>query len=158
MDNFTTSTGFKDDHPDSLVIQCSDGRYTRPVFELLKNQGCTRYDVMAMPGGPALLDMAGASILDSESCSSGTTFLIRGHRTRVVHLIAHMNCGYYESKCIGMSKKAIQEKQIKDMQNGAAWLRRVDPKLNVLIYYASPSNGAVTFYPIEVNLQTRTIY
>lgn len=158
MSDFTTSPGFKEDHPDTLVIQCSDGRYTKPVFELLRNAGCQRYDVMAMPGGPALLDMVGASITEAEACRTGTSFLVKGHRTSTVHLIAHAGCGYYKSRFGGMGQQALLRKQVEDMQNAAAWLRRINPKLLILAYFAFPKNGSVVFQDIEIDTNRTPLY
>jgi carbonic anhydrase len=158
MSDFTTTPGFKEDHPDTLVIQCSDGRFSKPVFELLKSCGCLRYDVMAMPGGPALLDMVGASITESEACRAGTSFLVRGHKISTIHLIAHDGCGYYQSRFGGMGKISLQDKQIEDMQSAAAWLRRVDPKLVILAYFASVKNGSIVFRDIAINLDKNSLY
>lgn len=158
MSDFTTSPGFKEEHPDTLVIQCSDGRFSKPVFELLKNCGCQRYDVMAMPGGPALLDMVGASITESEACRAGTSFLVKGHRITSIHLIAHAGCGYYQSRFGGMGKNALQDKQIEDMQSAAAWLRRLDRKLLILAYFASISNGSVVFQDVVINPNKSPLY
>lgn len=158
MSDFTTSPGFKEDHPDTLVIQCSDGRFSKPIFELLKNSGCQRYDVMAMPGGPALLDMVGASITEAEACRSGTYFLVRGHRTSTIHLIAHAGCGYYRSRFGGMSPKALAKKQIEDIQNAAAWLRRINPNLALRAYFASPQGGSIVFKDIEIDPTRESLY
>lgn len=158
MSDFTTPPGFKEEHPDTLVIQCSDGRFSKPVFELLRNCGCLRYDVMAMPGGPALLDMVGASITESEACRAGTSFLIRGHRTTTIHLIAHAECGYYQSRFGGMNKSALQDKQIEDMQSAAAWLRRLDRNILVLAYFASVRNGSILFQDVEINKNKSPLY
>lgn len=158
MSDFTTSPGFKEEHPDTLVIQCSDGRFSKPVFELLKNCGCLRYDVMAMPGGPALLDMVGASITESEACRAGTSFLVKGHRISTIHLIAHAGCGYYQSRFGGMGLKALQEKQVEDMQNAAAWLRRLDKNILILAYFASVKNGSILFQDVTINLNKSPLY
>ena len=158
MSTFTTAPGFKEEHPDTLVIHCSDGRFSKPVFELLRNTGCSRYDVMAMPGGPALLDMVGASITESEACRTGTSFLVKSHKITTIHLIAHANCGYYETRFGGMNRNALQEKQVDDMQHAAAWLRRLNSKILVLAYFASVKNGSVLFQDIEINMKKNSLY
>ena len=113
---------------------------------------------MAMPGGPALLDMVGASITEAEACRSGTSFLIKGHRTTTVHLIAHAGCGYYKSRFGGMGLQALLGKQVEDMQNAAAWLRRINPKLLIQAYFASPKNGSVVFQGIEIDTTRTPLY
>jgi hypothetical protein len=158
MNDFTTSPGFKEEHPNTLVIHCSDGRYTKPVFELLRGTGCQRYDVMAMPGGPALLDMVGASITEAEACRTGISFLVKSHHTSIINLIAHADCGYYKSRFGGMGQQALLRKQIEDMQNAAAWLRRINPKLLILAYFASPKNGSVVFQDIEIDTTRTPLY
>ena len=158
MSTFATAPGCKEEHPDTLVIQCSDGRFSKPVFELLRNTGCQKYDVMAMPGGPALLDMVGASIMESEACRAGTSFLVKSHKISTIHLIAHAGCGYYDSRFGGMNRNSLQEKQVSDMQHAAAWLRRLDSKILVLGYFASVKSGSVLFQDIEINKKTIPLY
>jgi len=113
---------------------------------------------MAMPGGPALLDMVGASITEAEACRSGTSFLLKGHCTSTVHLIAHAGCGYYQARFGGMSPQALIKKQVDDVQNAAAWLRRINSNLLVCAYFASPQNGAIVFKGIEIDLTRKPLY
>lgn len=150
LDVFSTNLKFEEGHPDALVIQCSDGRYTSIVSELMKSNGIFRYDVMAMPGGPALLDMASASILQSEACKAGTAFLIKGHNTRKVWLLAHSSCGYYKYNLNGMPQSTIIERQTNDLQRAANWLLSVDKTLAVYATYITHENGAVSFKAIEI--------
>jgi hypothetical protein len=141
------SLKFEEKHPDVLVIQCSDGRYTSIVSELMQSNGITRYDVMAMPGGPAL---ANASILQSEACKTGTSFLIKGHNTRKVWLLTHSECGYYKYNLNGMPRETITNRQIRDLQMAAIWLRNVNKSLEVYASYIINNNGIASFKTIEI--------
>ena len=141
---------FDEKHPDVLVIQCSDGRYTSIVSELMQSNGIARYDVMAMPGGPALLDMASASILQSEACRAGTSFLIKGHNTRRIWLLAHSECGYYRYNLNGMPQETIAERQINDLQRAANWLRSVSKGLAIHATYITKENCIASFKSIEL--------
>ena len=116
----------------------------------MNNNGVSRYDVMAMPGGPALLDMASASILQSEACKSGTSFLVRGHKTKSIWLLAHSECGYYGYNLNGMPQNSIVERQSNDLQRAANWLRGLDKNLVVHATYISQQNGIAKFKPIEL--------
>lgn len=142
---------FNQEHPDTLVIQCSDGRYTEIVAHLMNVNGISRYDVMAMPGGPALLDMASASILQSEACKAGTGFLIKGHGIKRIWLLAHEGCGYYKYNLNGMPIDTIIERQASDMQRAANWLRTLNPSLVITATYITPQKGAIDFryIPLE---------
>jgi hypothetical protein len=144
------SLKFEQEHPDTLVIQCSDGRYTNIVSELMESNGITRYDVMAMPGGPALLDMANASIVQSEACKAGTSFLIRGHNTKRVWLLAHSVCGYYKYNLNGMPQNIIIERQTRDLKTAADWLRSVNKNIEVCATYIINNNGIASFKNIEL--------
>jgi hypothetical protein len=141
---------FDEAHPKSLVIQCSDGRYTNIVSELMKTHNIDRYDVLAMPGGPALLDMVSASILQSEACRSGTSFLIKGHRTNRIFLLAHAGCGYYGYSLNGMSPKSIVARQVCDLQRAASWLRGINSSLEISATYIEHDKGIAIFRGIEV--------
>lgn len=148
--SFKSLTRFDEKHPDVLVIQCSDGRYTSIVSELMQGNGITRYDVMAMPGGPALLDMASASILQSEACRAGTSFLIKGHNTRSIWLLAHSECGYYRYNLNGMPQDTIIGRQINDLQRAANWLRSVSKDLAIYATYIAQENGIASFKSIDL--------
>lgn len=141
---------FEEEHPDTLVIQCSDGRYTSIVSELMKNNGVLRYDVMAMPGGPALLDMASASILQSEACKAGTSFLIKGHKTKNIWLLAHQGCGYYKYNLQGMPQHIVEERQASDLQRSANYLHSVNSDIKIYATYIVQENGLVSFKSIEL--------
>jgi len=144
------SMQFDEAHPDVLVIQCSDGRYTPIVAELMRSNGIERYDVMAMPGGPALLDMASASILQSEACKNGTSFLVKGHGINKIWLLAHAGCGYYRSNLNGMPKQSIIDRQNSDLQRAANWLRTINSSLVVSATYIEHEKGMAIFRNVEI--------
>lgn len=158
MSEFKTTPGFMPEHPDTLVLHCSDGRFTKAVFELLRNCGCSRYDVMALPGGPALLDMSGASITETETFRASSGFLIRGHKVTTVHLIAHEGCGYYRSKFAGMTPTSVRDKQIDDLHRAANWIKRTNSGILVLAYYAIVSGGSVVFHDIQLDPKKQPVY
>jgi len=145
-----SSLKFEEQHPDTLVIQCSDGRYTEIVANLMVSAGIARYDVMAMPGGPALLDMASASILQSEACKAGTGFLIKGHGIKRIWLLAHEGCGYYKYNLNGMPSDIIMDRQASDMQRAANWLRTLDPTLTITAMYIAHQKEMASFKQIPL--------
>lgn len=127
---------FVPEHPTTLTFHCSDGRFTAAVEWLMRQERVSRYDIVAMPGGPALLDMAGATILEAEASRAGMSFLIQGHRIRQAYLIAHAGCGFYDKRLAGRAPEKILERQVLDLQVAAAWLRRVHPTVAVHAFMA----------------------
>ena len=95
---FTTTSGFDAEHPSTLALYCSDGRYTHPVEELLDHLGHARLDTLTLPGGPGLLSLTAAGFVELDATKRSASFLITGHRIRDVFLIAHAGCGYYRAR------------------------------------------------------------
>jgi carbonic anhydrase len=148
---FKVKRSFQREHPETLIIRCSDGRFTVPVADLMAHKGYQSYDTLAIPGGPALLDMSGSSISDTESVRSSTRFLIRGHHTQRVFLIAHVSCGYYQKRMTGQPDNKVLSQQIKDLQCSAAWIRRENPQIQVEAYFIYPQNGDIEFCELEID-------
>jgi hypothetical protein len=128
---------FVDEHPKALTFHCSDGRFTEAVERLMRREGFARYDIVAMPGGPALLDMAGATILEAEATRGGVSMLIQGHGIKHAFLIAHVGCGFYKKRLAGQPPDKIVERQVRDLQVAAAWVRRVHPTVQVHAFMAT---------------------
>jgi hypothetical protein len=143
-----TSTPFDPAHPDVLAIYCSDGRYTQAVEDLAARLGDSRVDVMCLPGGPGLFDIWSASALDVRMMEEAAGFLITGHRTRKVLLVAHDGCGFYARRYAGLAPEARRERQEADVRRAGATLRAAYPHLEVCSFFAVPSGSQVGFDPI----------
>jgi carbonic anhydrase len=136
---------FNAKHPDALAIYCSDGRFTDAVEALVHQLGHARLDVLCMPGGPALLDLESASFSALETMRTGASFLIRGHGTKHVVLVAHEGCGYYKERYRFESAEGIVRQQREDLRKAAQWLLGTHPDLKVSLYFAKPEGGKVAF-------------
>lgn len=132
-------------HPDALAIYCSDGRFTDAVETLVHELGHARLDVMCLPGGPALLDLESASFSALETMRTGASFLIRGHATKHVILVAHDGCGYYKERYRFEKPHEIVRQQREDLRTAAKWLLGTHPDLKVSLYFAKPEGGKVAF-------------
>ncbi|MFO0618212.1 MAG: carbonic anhydrase [Polyangiaceae bacterium] len=137
------------EHPDALALYCSDGRFTNAVAELLRSLGYPRLDTMTIPGGPALLEMGSAGLMEVDVIRKSTSFLITAHRIEHVTLLAHQGCGYYRSQFAYEDAAAIFERQLGDLRAGANYLRAVHPRVEVACYFARPEGGFVEFDRIE---------
>ena len=134
-----TSTLYEGTHPDVLAIYCSDGRFTRAVEDLAAQLGDPRVDVMSLPGGPGLFDIWSASALDARMMEEAAGFLVTGHHTKKVLLVAHEGCGFYARRYANLSPEARRERQEADVLRAAEKLLERHPHLDVRTYFAEPT-------------------
>jgi len=144
-----SKTAFAKEHPDALAIYCSDGRFTEAVEELCHSLGHPRLDVMCLPGGPALLDPGSASFSALEAMRTAASFLVRGHATKHVVLIAHQGCGYYRERYRFEAPEEIVQKQKEDLRTAAAWIAGAHPDVTIACYFAAPEGGKVSFASVD---------
>jgi hypothetical protein len=137
------------EHPDALALYCSDGRFTNAVAELLRSLGYPRLDAMTIPGGPALLEMGSAGLMEVDVIRKSTSFLITAHHIEHVTLLAHQGCGYYRSQFAFEDAAAIHERQLADLRAGANYLRAVHRGIQVACYFARPEGGFVEFELVD---------
>jgi len=135
---------FVPQHADTIVLHCSDGRYTRAVALLMKELGHPRYDTVCLPGGPALLDMWSATMVEVDVFRASTSFLIKAHEIKQAVLIAHDSCGFYARRYLGQGRGKIQKRQTKDLRSAGAWLQRAHSKLAVQLFVAQPLSESDT--------------
>ena len=136
------------EHPDTLAVYCSDGRFTDAVEELVRSLGHPRLDVLCLPGGPALLDLGSAGFSALETMRTGATFLIRGHGTKHVVLVAHQGCGYYRERYRFETPDEIVHKQKDDLKLAASWITGQHAVVSIHAYFAKPQGGKVAFDPV----------
>ena len=140
---------FDKKHPKALAIYCSDGRFTDAVEELVHGLGHPRLDVLCMPGGPALLDLGSASFSALEAMRTSASFLIRGHLTKHITLVAHDGCGYYKERYRFETAEEIIKQQKDDLRIAAQWLAGSHPDLEIAMYFAKPDGSKIVFDEIS---------
>ena len=140
-----THTPFIADHPHALAVYCSDGRFTEPVEELLRELGHGRLDTLTMPGGPGLLNPLTASYGELDAFRKAASFLIDGHAITEVFLVAHAGCGYYRKKMAHKKPEEIVAAQLRDLDIATKHLERAHTGLAVRCYFAKPVDGRVQF-------------
>lgn len=141
--------GYDATHPTALAMYCSDGRFTNAVAELLRCLGYPRLDTMTIPGGPALLEMGSAGLIEVDAIRRSTSFLITSHHIEHVTLLAHQGCGYYRAQFAYEDAEALRRRQLSDLQASASYLRAVHGGIQVACYFARPEGGYVEFDLIE---------
>jgi carbonic anhydrase len=141
---FRPKTPYDASHPHSLAIYCSDGRFTRAVEELLAHLGHQALDTLTLPGGPALLSPT-TSYAERESLTRAASFLITGHQTRHVVLIAHAGCGYYRDRYPGEPTESVEARQLADLEAAKRALELAHPSLHVRTQYLRVAGKQVQF-------------
>lgn len=117
-----------------LVMICCDGRYIDAVAEFLRGSGIDRHDLIALPGGPALLCHEAASFLEFQAARDALDLMLPLHRTRLVVLIAHHDCAWYRTR-LGRSDPEVQRQHLRV---AAAHLHERHPGVQLALHYARP--------------------
>lgn len=157
-ERYVSGVPFEEEHPSTLAMHCSDGRFSEGVTGLVTDAGRHRFDVLAIPGGPALITMSSANLIEIETTRSALNFLVKGHKVDRIHLIAHEGCGFYRRRYVGAPPEKILKKQIDDLQLAAVWLRRVYPSIDVRLHLASPGGVRIVFTAVPVDLKREDPY
>lgn len=145
---FVSAVPYQADHPKSLAVYCSDGRFTEAVEELVRHLGHGRLDTLTVPGGPALLNPLHALYSECEVLTAACAFLIEGHHLEQVVLLAHSGCGHYKGRYFAMDEAFLEARQREDLLAAAQALGARFPRLVVQSYYARAAGGRIRFEPV----------
>lgn len=145
---FIAASPYDPTHPKALAIYCSDGRFTEAVEQLGHELGHARIDTITLPGGPGLLNLLTSGFVDLDAMTRATTFLIRGHATEHVLLVAHEGCGHYRHRHVALTPDALRAVQLEDLALAAEALRHAHPRARVDTYFARPHAGRIAFEPV----------
>ena len=139
---------FDASHPPVLAIYCSDGRFTNAVESLARAAGHDRVDTLTLPGGPALLCPAAANLSEVDTVSRAAQFLIEGHKTQHLVLVAHQGCGYYRKRYPRLPDAHIEKHQLDHLAVASKALARKYPELHIERYYARVDQGMIELHPV----------
>lgn len=143
--SFTALTShYLHEHPDTLALYCSDGRFTRAVEELCTALGADRIDTVTIPGGPGLLDLGKLAPTDRATVSRALCFLVPGHKIKHVVLVAHVGCGYYRSRYPRKSAIEIEAAQKNDLITAGIYVEKWYG-IKVGCYYANVLDNRIQF-------------
>lgn len=142
---------FDSTYANTVLLTCSDGRFTAEDAEVLTVLGITAPpDRIVIPGGPgAIHERSRASLRDRCAAQDQLRFLVRHHRTRRVILISHARCGHYVKKYPDDTPEQRIERQLMDLVQVAHELATefatLDPTTvpQLDVYFAQPEDGHV---------------
>jgi hypothetical protein len=130
---------------DTVVIHCSDPRFQLPFQDFLRGRlGLTRYALIAVPGGPQFLTLAGYLPKFSWVGWRWVKFVMDLSPVRRVILITHEDCRWYLDARFGQHSD-IQKKQLADLNAVRAALRELLGNLVVECHSARLHLGQVIF-------------
>lgn len=122
-----------------LVVHCSDHRFQAGIRDFL-DRGLKlgeNYDLFIMPGGPQCLTLV--EYLPKFAWVGGKWFryLVENHELKRLILIAHQDCGWYESLPLHLHSSAKpRERQEEDLRRARRSLMKEFPEIVVELYYA----------------------
>jgi hypothetical protein len=122
-----------------LVVRCSDHRFRAGINDFL-DRGLKlgdNFDQLIMPGGPQCLTLV--EYLPKFAWVGGKWFryLVENHELKRLILIAHQDCGWYESLPLHLHSSAKpRERQEEDLRRARRSLIKEFPEIVVELYYA----------------------
>jgi hypothetical protein len=144
-ERFIATEPWSSARPEALVICCSDGRWHEQIEEFIRSRVSDRADLMALPGGPAMLNRWTSSIEESRVAEQSLGFLCKHHELSSAWLIAHQDCAYYATKYAPLDGDYQFRRQMEDLEKGAEILRRLQPNLDIHLVYSVREGEKVVF-------------
>ena len=134
------------DRPTAIVVHCSDPRY-QPHFQDFLHGGLQldRYALIAVPGGPQCLVLAGYQPKFSWAGWRWMKFMKNIAKPARIVLIAHDDCRWYiENRYVPHPSEA-REHQIKDLGQARAELGERFGKVSIELFYATLDGESAQF-------------
>jgi len=133
------------ERPHTLVICCSDGRWHSQVVEFVQHKVSERPDMLAVPGGAAVVDPWSSSFDESRVFDGALRLLLTHHELEAIWLIAHEACAYYRERHPLLSPEELRRRQEQDLERARAILTERHPALVVRQVYAELEAERVLF-------------
>ena len=144
-ENYRAERPWCADRPHTLVICCSDGRWHSQVVEFAQHKVSERPDMLAVPGGAAVVDPWSSSFDESRVFDSALRLLLKYHELEAIWLIAHQGCAYYLERHPELKPDELRKRQEQDLERARAILTERHPALEVRLVYAELEAERVLF-------------
>ncbi len=144
---FQSSVPHLAEHAKTVIVDCSDGRFTACDEEFVaKVLGEPYVDELELPGGTATLHtLSSGTYAEVEVMRAKLVFLVKSHNTRRVVLFAHEGCGHYATKYAGRLTAHVRDTQLSDLATVARDLRSRLPKIEIRAFFKRLHDGHVVF-------------
>ena len=144
-DHFVSRVPFSADRPRVLVVCCSDGRFHAPIADFVEHEVSDRADLIALPGGPAVVDPWNSSFDESRVFQSSLALFEAHHDLHEAWLLAHEGCSYYRLRHPTATAAELEARQVADLRRASHMLRERASKLDVRLVFVRVEAGRVTF-------------
>ncbi|MBI2483363.1 hypothetical protein HYV74_04295 [Candidatus Uhrbacteria bacterium] len=150
-DGIRSGTKFVPHPPSTIVVACADGRYTVNDADLLEALKIPEPpDRQSPAGGPATYHALSCHRhADRERGLNRLAFLVEHHATQRIILVNHEDCAHYKSKFAQDTPERRRQRQLDDLLEVRAELRRLHPAIRVDCYFARALEGYVTFFVVQ---------
>jgi hypothetical protein len=140
---YEASVAWDGSRPDTLIVCCSDGRWSAAIQEFaVRHLGThTHADIVSVPGGIEPLTLVDLVPKDFNFLRRRLEALVAGHGTTRIVAIAHEDCSWYRVHKIGPVTLDLRARQVADLARATARLCELFPQVAVETYYASRSAG-----------------
>ena len=130
---YESSTAWDGSRPDTLIVCCSDGRWSAAIQEFaLRHLGTHGHaDIVSVPGGIEPLTLVDLVPKDFNFLRRRLDALVTGHGTQRIVAIAHEDCSWYRRHKIGPVTVDLRGRQVADLARAAARLRDLFPTVAV---------------------------
>ena len=146
--HFRARRAFSPERPSTLVVCCSDGRWHAQIEEFVEHEVDERADLLALPGGAAVVDPWNSSFDEARVFESAMRVFVEHHDLRAVWLISHHDCAYYKLRHPELDERGRLARQRADLLRAAALLRERHVHLAARCMHATLHEGAVVFVPV----------
>lgn len=133
------------ERPETLVVCCSDGRFHAQVEEFVRHEVSERPDLLALPGGPAVVDPWTSSFDEARVFDQAMRLFAEAHDLHAVWLIAHDGCAYYKLKHPQSSPAELRALQERDLHGARAAILLRHPGYEVRCVFAAREREVVVF-------------
>jgi hypothetical protein len=146
--SFVSSVPWSAERPSVLVVCCSDGRFHAPITQFVDHEVSDRADLLALPGGPAVVDPWNSSFDEARVFDASLGLFMAHHDLREAWLLAHEGCSYYRLKHPTLTAAELESRQIADLRRASRLLREKAPRLDVRLVFVHVSAGQVSFMTV----------
>ena len=142
---FVSRVPWDPDRPKVLVVCCSDGRFHGPIVDFVDHEVSDRADLLALPGGPAVVDPWNSSFDEARVFHAALGLFEAHHDLHEAWLLAHERCSYYRLRHPTATPFELEARQLEDLRRAAAILRERAPRLDVRLVYVRVRGDRVVF-------------
>jgi len=158
-DRFVSNVPWDAERPRALVVCCSDGRFHASIIDFVDHEISDRADLMALPGGPAVVDPWNSSFDEARVFLASLALFEAHHDLQEAWLIAHEGCSYYKLKHPASTPAELEARQIADLRRASRIFRERTSRLQVRLVFARVHAGRVEFTTVadEPDAGRRTV-